>query len=336
VAAIERPESTPFVAEIPTAGAGPQSFVRVVATLADGRELEDVELLEGGELREEIDVHLVQLQVLVTDRSGTPVAGLTAEDFRVVDGGESRAIERLYLSRDVALVLGLAIDSSGSMGPLWRRTQGAAERFLDATLGPRDRAFLVDFDDHLRLLQPLTGERSRLYAALGRLQARGGTALYDSILFSMLQFESEPGRRALVVLTDGYDSGSRADPSRAIDFGRRLGVPVYVVALSGSGVTPPGGGALRGPRGRVGGFGDPALARSNLKLITEPTGGRFFQVARPEQVEAVFAQIEAELRNQYVLTYYTDRTPDGRSTPEVEVEGKGLDVKTVVPLDLVD
>lgn len=336
VAVVER---APFVAEIPTAGAGSESFVRVVATLHDGRELEDVNLLVGGDFHEEIDVHLVQLQVLVTDRSGTPVPGLEAKDFKVVDGGRERQIERLYPSRDVALVLGLAVDSSGSMGRLWGETQGAAEEFLDTALGARDRAFIVDFDDRLRLLQPLTGDRSALYAALGRLRPQGGTALYDSVLFSLLQYHGEPGRRALVVLTDGFDSGSRSDPNRAVEFGQRLGVPVYAIAMNGpgGGMPPPATGSIGAP-GAGGGSaaGGAWAARANLRLITDPTGGRLFQIGLPEQVASAFGQIENELRNQYVLMYYTDSVPEARSTPVVEVEGKGLRVKTAIPLDLAD
>ena len=221
------------IADVPTSGVSAQDFIRVVARLGDGRELEDVELLQGAEFSSEIDVQLVQLQVLVVDRSGSPVAGLKPEDFEVREDGELRQVEKLYVSNDVPLSLGLAIDSSGSMAPIWQPTNAIAEAFLNGALTFRDQAFLVDFDSTLRLVQPLTGSKPLLARGLERLFPQGNTALYDAILFSLLQYGEAPGRRALVVVTDGFDSNSRSDPTRAIDFGKRLGVPIYVVAMDG-------------------------------------------------------------------------------------------------------
>ncbi len=339
VAALTEP---PFEAQVPGRDIGPQDYVRVAARVADGREVEDVELIQSADFSEKIQVHLVQLQVLVTDRAGYPITGLSASDFEVKDGGQMRKVERLYPSRDVALVLGLAIDSSGSMWAMWQQTKDAAEAFLDRTLETRDRAFVVDFDTQLRLLQPLTGNHDDLVAAMGRLQPEGGTALYDSILFSLLQYQGEPGRRALIVLTDGYDSASRADPARAIEFGQRLGVPVYVIAMTG-GASATGAAAMRSrggigsaPGGASAGILAQGSVRNQLRLITDPTGGRLYHAGSADQVAHAFAQIEDELRNQYILTYYTDRPPETASDAVVKALGKGNQVKTALPLDLAN
>ncbi|HVS66892.1 MAG TPA: VWA domain-containing protein [Thermoanaerobaculia bacterium] len=321
---------------VEVAEVGPQDFVRVAARLRDGRELEDVELLQqgsGADFAEELDVRLVQLQVLAVDRAGRPVSDLTESDFSVREDREPRTIDRVQPSRDISLVLGLAVDSSGSMDPLWGAVRQAAEQFLATTLAERDQAFLVDFDEQLRLLQGVTGDKNALYRALDRLQPQGGTALYDSILFSLLQYQGEPGRRALIVLTDGVDSASEADPERAIELGKRLGVPVYVIAMRSpyESVGFPSG---RPGFGQGGGFAAASTARNNLRLITDPTGGRLFQVGNVEQVHNAFAQIQDELRHQYVLTYYSERTPEQGPAPEVDVERKGVKVKTAIPLDL--
>jgi len=318
----------PFVADIPTQGSDPQTdYVRVVAKLEDGRLLEDVKLLQGADFSEVLDVHLVQLQVLVTDKRGTPVTGLEAADFEIIDHGKTYSVDRLYLAQDVALVLGLAIDSSGSMSRLWQATQSAARQFLETTLQKKDRAFLVDFDTNLRLLQSLTGDKEALFDALDRLVPGGGTALYDSILFSLLQYDGEPGRRALIVLTDGFDSESRADPNRAIDFGIRLGVPIYAITMSaGRGVRMPS----------RSGFSNEDMARGELAVVTDPTGGRFFRANTMEQVNNAFAQIQDELRKQYVLTYYSERAPEAGVLPKVKINRKGLVVRTALPLDLAD
>ncbi len=328
----------PFAADLPASDSGagalrPDEFVRVVARLADGRELEDVELLRPGRFAEEVEVELVQIQVLVTDGSGVPVTDLAAADFQIVDAGKPREIERVYQARDVALVLGLAIDSSGSMVRSWDTTRLAAERFLDDILTSRDRAFLVDFDSRLRLLQPLTSDKSQLSWALDRLQPQGGTALYDSILFSLLQFTDEPGRRALIVITDGFDSESKSNPTRAVAFGRRLGVPVYGISIEGRGeaLPPLPSGPGRPPAPSMTAY---AAERDQLKLITNPTGGRLLRVVSEDQIARAFAQIEDELRKQYIVTFYTDRPEGVALAPEVKVLRKGLRARAVIPLDL--
>ncbi len=310
------------IADVPTSGVSPQDFIRVVARLGDGRELEDVELLQGAEFSSEIDVQLVQLQVLVVDRGGDPVAGLRPEDFEVREDGERRQVENLYVSNDVPLSLGLAIDSSGSMEPIWQQTNSIAAAFFDGALTWRDQAFLVDFDSTLRLVQPLTGSKSLLARGLERLFPQGNTALYDAILFSLLQYGDAPGRRALVVVTDGYDSNSRSDPTRAIDFGKRLGVPVYVVAMRSIGFGPT--------------TMEDANLRNSMRLITGPTGGRLFQIESIDQMARVFDHIEEELRRQYVLTYYSERPFGAAVEPDVRVTRKGLKVRSALPLEAIE
>lgn len=309
-------------ADVPTSGVTPQDFVRVVARLGDGRELEDVELLQGAQFQAEIDVQLVQLQVLVVDRSGNPVGDLKPEDFEVRENGERRQVENLYVSNDIPLSLGLAIDSSGSMEPIWRRTNAIAEAFLNGALTWRDQAFLVDLDSTLRLVQPLTGSKPLLARGLERLFPQGQTALYDAILFSLLQYGETPGRRALVVVTDGFDSNSRSDPTRAIDFGKRLGVPVYVVAMRSLGFGPT--------------TMEDANLRNSMRLITGPTGGRLFQIESIDQMANVFDHIEEELRRQYVLTYYSQRPFGSAVEPEVRMTRRGLKVRSALPLEAIE
>lgn len=322
-------------ADVSVSGAAPQDFVRVVARLGDGRELEDVELLQGAEFSSEIDVQLVQLQVLVVDRGGNPVDGLRPEDFEVRENGELRPVENLHASNRVPLSLGLAIDSSGSMDPIWQQTSAVAAAFFDSTLTWRDQAFLVDFDSTLRLVQPLTDSKPLLARGLERLHPSGQTALYDAILFSLLQYGDAPGRRALVVVTDGFDSDSRSDPVRAIDFGKRLGVPVYVVAArsADSRLMTPGREDLREQMRRV---REEADLRNNMRLITGPTGGRLFQIESIDQMARVFDRIAEELRRQVVLTYYSERPFGASVTPEVRVTRKGLRVRSALPLEAIE
>ncbi len=307
-------------------GGLPDDFIRVVAKLADGREREDAQLLQGSEYQSEIDIQLAQFQVLVTDRDGNPVSGLSPEDFEIREDGRSRPAVALRTAYDVPLVLGLAIDSSDSMLPTWSRLKYIARNFLATALTPGDRAFLVDFDDTVRLVQPLTSDRPLLSKRLDRLIPMGGTALNDGLLFSLLQYRSEPGRRALVVITDGADQHSRSRPEQSSDFAERLGLPIYFIELDNSRA----------------GTSDAAARRRNrerLRRIAEETGGRLFHLELhggtrwwAEPIEQVFEQIEEDLRHQHVLTYYTDQPHGAPVEPEIRVTRRGLKRRSAVPL----
>ena len=307
-------------------GGLPDDFIRVVAKLADGREREDAQLLQGSEYQSEIDIQLAQFQVLVTDRDGNPVSGLSPEDFEIREDGRSRPAVALRTAYDVPLVLGLAIDSSDSMLPTWSRLKYIARNFLATALTPGDRAFLVDFDDTVRLVQPLTSDRPLLSKRLDRLIPMGGTALNDGLLFSLLQYRSEPGRRALVVITDGADQHSRSRPEQSSDFAERLGLPIYFIELDNSRA----------------GTSDAAASRRNrerLRRIAEETGGRLFHLELhggtrwwAEPIEQVFEQIEEDLRHQHVLTYYTDQPHGAPVEPEIRVTRRGLKRRSAVPL----
>ena len=331
-------DGTPVPVEAQIADVGPNDFLRVSARLADGREREDAELLVGAEFRSEIDVQLVQLQVLVIGRDGNPASDLKPEDFEVREDGEPRQVENLVEAKDIPLSLGLAIDSSDSVLPIWRDLKTIAASFIESSLLPGDRAFLVDFDDVVRLLQPLTGDEALLDRALGRLIPFGGTALNDGLLFSLLQYGSEPGRRALVVITDGRDRHSRSRPGQSADFAERLGLPIYFIELDS---TVP----QAVPR-----FGDRLVdagsearqrqhMRNRLTWISQSTGGRLFHVRLAEadppwtdRIRQVFDRIEEDLRHQYVLTYYSSRPLGDPVDPEVRVIRRGLSLRSAVPL----
>ena len=307
-------------------------FVRVVATFADGREPEDAQLLQGAEYQDEIDIQLIQLQVLVTDRGGNPVRDLEPEDFEIRESGVSRPVENLHTAQDVPLVLGLATDTSDSIAPIWRQVNDVSVGFLNAALSPGDRAFVVDFAGTVRLASPLTGNKRLLAGRLGVLAPRVGTALNDALLFSLLQYGREPGRRALVVVTDGIDQHSRSKPKQSSDFAERLGLPIYFIALDG------GAGSRRVSTGlgRV-------MHRKRLRNISRQTGGRLFHVDLSaetppwtKRIEQVFDQIENDLRHQHVLTYYTDQTHGAAIERSVRVTRRDLTLRSAVPVEAIN
>lgn len=301
-------------------------FIRVVARLSDGREREDAQLLQGASYQNEIDIQLAQFQVLVTDRDGNPVGGLSPEDFEIREDRRKLPAVALHTSYDVPLVLGLAIDSSDSMLAAWGRLKYIARTFLETAVEADDRAFLVDFDDTVRLIQPLTGDGPLLSERLDYLIPMGGTALNDGLLFSLLQYRSEPGRRALVVISDGVDENSRSRPEQSSEFAERLGLPIYFIELDNSRAGTSGAAAIRRNRER-------------LRRIAEETGGRLFHLELhggtrwwAEPIEQVFEQIEEDLRHQHVLTYYTEQPRGAPVEPEIRVTRRGLRLRSAVPL----
>ena len=330
---------------LPTPDLSPNDYVRVTATLADGRELEDAQLIEGVTFKGEIDVQLIHLQVLVVDADGAPVDGLTAADFRIVEDGERKAVEDVRQAGDVPLILGMAIDSSASMRPMWSQLRSVVGTFLETSLAAEDRAFLVDFDENVRLLQQPTGSLRALRISMDRLVPNGGTALNDGILFSLILYGDEPGRRALVVVTDGVDIDSRSEPGRAAAFAERVGIPLYLIDLGRDRIALPNG---NGSDGAEAGAPLVRTARSadhvlRMRQQARQSGGRLFRID-PElpqakfldRVQRVFNQIREDLRRQQVLTYYTSRPIGAAIDPDVETTGRGLTVKSVLPLDRID
>lgn len=304
----------PFRARVPTPSARPEDFLRVVATLADGRVADDAVLLAARGEVARVAVNLVEIFAVVFDRDGAPVRGLAAEDFKVRLGGAELPVESFRLADQVPLLLGLLVDTSESMWPLMPDTKRAAARFLSDTLHDGDRSFLVSFDDRPRLVHPPTGDLLELLSAFGALSAAGRTALYDALVFALTEMEGDAGRRALVLLTDGQDWGSRYGPPRAIEYGRALGVPIYILVF----------GDLYGDRRPV--------TQPDLDAVTAKTGGRLFYIDQLEQLTEVYARIAEELRSQYVLAVATDRPlgPDELARIEVEAPGRGRRVRAAV------
>lgn len=302
----------PFRARIATRAPTPTDFIRVAAFLEDGQSIDDVVLLGDPSLIEEIDVNLVPLYVVVRGADGRPVSGLDSGDFTLTLGNAEQPIETFAVADDVPLVLGLVIDTSGSMALVIEDTRRAAVGFLQGVIEDRDRGFVVDFDRQPRLRQPTTGDTVDLLRAIGGLEAIGQTSLYDAIVFSMLQFEREGARRALVVLTDGADRDSRFGPKDCIEYGERLGVPIYLIAMHT--------------------HGREKFPKRELTRIGDRTGGGLYLIDSIADLPATYTAIETELRSQYALGFYTDEDlgAEARRGVDVTVDVPGADVRVVV------
>ncbi|MFP3939198.1 MAG: VWA domain-containing protein [Thermoanaerobaculia bacterium] len=307
-----RLEEPPFEALVPTPEPSPEDYVRAVAVLAGGETLEDARPLAPAGTEERLEVALVELVAVVTDRRGEPVRGLGPESFRVLLDGRELPLQRFREAREVPLSVGLLVDSSNSMAPVMEPTREAAARFLERTLQPGDRGFLVDVDSVPRIAHGLTGDPELLEAAFAALEVGGDTALVDAMVLAAVELREVPGRRALVALTDGRDFGSHWRLGACGRFARRFGTPIYVVSVGG-------------------------LARyttrpdENLRLaaFARDTGGRLFPVTRRTELDRVYDRIEGELRSQYLLSVATDRVLSHEELErlDVQVDGRGLDAR---------
>ena len=171
----------------------------------------------------------------MTDNTNQHVRNLGLDDFTVFEDGVAQPVSFFGVS-DVPLDLALLIDASASMQPQMAMVRQAASGLL-RTLKPGDRAALVEFRDQVALGQPMTDDLGRVAAALDPISAHGGTALYNALYVTLRDFQkassdrSTVRRRAIVVLSDGSDTGSLISFEDVLELARRAGVTVYTVAM---------------------------------------------------------------------------------------------------------
>ncbi len=308
VATLERP---PWEAPVEVPPGGEVAYLTVVAVLDDGSRAEEVRFLNAPQYLEQVDVKLVELYTTVTDRSGRLVRGLSRDEFEVREDGRPQELTKFELVDDLPLTVGITIDTSGSMVESLPEAKAVALGFLENVITSRDRAFAVSFADRPVLLIPPTDDVGAVAASLEGLRSIGWTTLHDAVVTSLYYFRGIRGRRALVLLSDGDDTASATPFEDAVEYARRSGVAIFCVGLDV--------GALK-----VG-------VRRKLTQLAEETGGRVFFISKASELAAVYAEIEEELRSQYLLAYSSDRpTPDGNfRVVEVDVARRGLEARTI-------
>ena len=277
-------------------------------------------------------VQVVNLFATVRDVQGRSVNNLRKDDFKLEEDGRPQTIRYFARESDLPLTLGLLIDTSISQKRLLPEERTASLRFLMQVLRPaQDLAFVIHFDRSVELLQDLTPSRDKLDLALARLQvpqlpprkhggpklgiwSLGGTDLYDALLLASDDLmRKQSGRKALILLTDGVDNGSRIDVFHAIQSAQFSDTLVYSVLFS--------------DRNAYDGAFASAAGRKVLQRMAAETGGSFFEVSRAEPLGAIYTQIEDELRHQYSIGYTPPAT--GPRYRKIHLTAKaGLSVTT--------
>ena len=243
----------------------------------------------------------VTLSFTARDRHGF-VQELAPEDVHVTEDG--RPIVRMWAfqnQRDLPLRLGLLIDTSGSVNPHFRFEQESAIQFLRRMVRPHlDLAFVMGFSDHMRHTTDFSDDIDSLAVAVNSLENRGGTALFDAIQQASNKLaavaDEQSVARALIILSDGDDTSSRATFRQALDSAAKQDVTLYTIDT------------------RVERISNLTLeGDAVLRRLAEQTGGRFFSHMNARGLATAFASIEEEMRNRFTVSYRPpDPTDDGR------------------------
>jgi len=295
-----------------------------------------------------VETKIVTLYATVRDKHGKIVPTLNKTDFTLNEDGKPQTISYFARETDLPLTLGLLVDTSLSQAKVLDSERDASYTFLDHMMRQdKDKAFVIHFDREVELLQDITGSKPKLQAGLQLLAIeqqdssdddnqgqgrgrgfRGGTHLYDAVYLAAHDvLATQKGRKAVFVLTDGVDRGSKETLEEAIEAAQRADTAVYAIYFSGGepDMGPRfghGGGMGRGgypgggwPGGGGGGGGRryPEEQRVDGKKILErmatETGGQMFEISKKLPIDQAYAEAEEELRNQYSLGY-TPNPPD--------------------------
>jgi Ca-activated chloride channel family protein len=301
---------SPYEQTVPIKESSSLGYVRIVGTLDDGTVAEDLRYVNAPPFVSEVTVDAVELYTTVTDK-GRPVTALQASNFKVFEDSVLQKIEGFEYVKNLPLSVGIMIDTSASMLESLPDAEQAALKFLDFSVGQKDRAFIVSFDNEPYLLSKLTGRKDKLVRSLAGLRAEGSTALYDAIIYGLYQFTGVKGKKALVILTDGKDTASKFDYDTLLEYVRKSGLAVYAIGLKISGTD--------------------LGVKYRLNKIAQVTGGQTFYIDSAKNLEGVYRQINEDLRSQYLLTYYSTNG-EGREKwrkVEIKVEPTSLQARTI-------
>jgi VWFA-related protein len=249
---------------------------------------------QGGGQPIRVDVDVVNVLCTVSDKRGALVTNLRKEDFEIRENGRKQEIRYFARDTDLPLTVAMLMDVSGSVRQALDAEREAAGRFFDVVLRPTDHALLLGFSSTLVLWQDFTSSPQRLHNALEQLHAipfRGlpavglpmpGTLLYDAVYQTAeSKLRKVPGRKAMLIISDGLDNGSRMHQEEALESVQQTNTIVYGIC-----------------------YDQKFFGCEFLKSLAEPTGGRMFDAGKKRKsLGEIYQTIEDELRSQYAIGY---------------------------------
>lgn len=281
-----------------------------------------------------VDVNIVNLYCAVRNKQNGLVGTLTQNDFDLSEDGTKQTIKYFTKETDLPLTIGLLIDVSNSQRNLIENERRAGASFFSSVLKKKDVAFLLSFGADAELLQDTTGSPRSLAEGLGRLKLNAGfsginsgpvptanhprgTVMYDAVyLAANDMLAKEVGRKAIILITDGEDQGSRESEKNAIEAAQKSDAIIY--------------GILYVDRQFYGGFGGGYSGEGTLRKMAEETGGRLFQVDRKMTLEAIFDQIQQEMRTQYAIGYTPTNAKRDGSYRKIDLKTTSKELKVQV------
>lgn len=276
-------------------------------------------------------VDLVNILATVRGKNGALIGNLQQGDFKVLEDGKEQEIKYFTRESNLPLTIGMLIDVSGSMDGLIPAEQRAGTKFFEQVLRKDDLAFLISFGKDSELLQDATNSLRLLERGLGELKLnapvgglhpgpvptmsnQAGTVLYDAVFLAADErLRREAGRKVIVLVTDGVDTGSRVSRQKAIEAAQKADAIIYSIFYNPS----------NGFGGGFGGGGD----EGTLKRMSEETGGRVFAVGRRENLDEIFKEIQDEMRTQYSVSYSPANSVKDGSYRKLEFKMANKDYK---------
>jgi len=276
-----------------------------------------------------VNVNVVQLFFNVKDKHGALIPNQTKDDFEIAEDSKPQTVKYFTAETNLPLTLGILIDSSGSQLRVLDMEKEVGGAFLKQILTDKDEAFVIDFNIDASLLQDFTRDVHRLQKALNSVKinsgvtmptlpgagggpvptaATAGTVLFDAVYLSAHDMlAKEVGRKAMILLTDGEDEGSKLKIRDAIEAAQKADAIVYVL--------------LCADRGFYGGMG--YSGEYDMRKLTEATGGRVINVGNKfDKLRDAFDQVAAELRSQYNIGYTSTNTKLDGSYRKIEIKNK--------------
>jgi VWFA-related protein len=302
----------PYEVTIPFTDYSKSDYLRATAISQDGQEANDIRFLKGPNTTvENVRVDVVQLHISALDKSNHFVKGLSEGDFAIQEDGRPQKTTGFEVAENLPLTIGLIVDGSGSMEKSMPFVRDAGSELFKHLIREKDKGFVIEFREQPRMLQDLTEDSASLQRAAREPQARGATALYDSVVLGLYQFRTLQGRKALVVVTDGADNHSHVDYATLLRYARSAGAPIYFVAVGIS----------------VLDFG----IRGEINEVARESGGEVFHLGSAAKIAEVTQRIEEELRSQYIVAFRTDsQKPDGEyRAVSVAIAKPGLTARTI-------
>lgn len=251
-----------------------------------------------------VRVQLISLPVNVTDRNGATVGGLNRDDFTIYEDGKIQRIAVFEKEAQTPLSVVLAMDTSLSVHKDMRIEQDAARAFVRSILRPEDQISVLQFEYDVRELVGFTNNLRRIDAGIEQMRSGTATALYDAVDLSAQILEGKPGRRVIVIVTDGGNTVRGGSYRTALEAAVKAQAVVYSIILV----------PVAASAGRDTG-GEHALIQ-----LSDDSGGRYYYVDQTEDLAQIFSEVSDDLRAQYLLGYYSNR-------PSSEPEFRTIDVE---------